>query len=174
MILKNGLELLLSKADKSDAEKILTYLNLVGGESDNLLFGKNGFHLNTDQEEKFIENINTSKTSALFVGKIDGEIVCVGSIQTPNRERISHQSEIALSVKKACWNTGVGTALMKTLIDFAKETKTIEIIHLGVKSDNVNAIRLYKKMGFEEIGLFKKFFKINGTYGDEVLMNLYL
>ena len=63
---------------------------------------------------------------------------------------------------------------MKELIEFAKMNGRTEIIHLGVKADNVNAIKLYKNMGFEEIGVYKKFFKINGLYYDEILMNLYL
>ena len=174
MKLKNGQELIISKAVIDDAEEIIKYLNLVGGESDNLLFGKDGFHMDVDSEEAFIANINESEKSALFVGKISEEIVCVGSVQSPNRERISHQCEIAISVKRQFWNMGIGTELMQTMIDFAKQTNQIEIIHLGVRSDNINAIKLYKKMGFHEIGLYRKFFKINGEYADEILMNLYL
>lgn len=174
MELKNGMELLISKAIKDDAEAIIQYLNIVGGESDNLLFGKNGFQRDVESEEEFIEDINKSDNSALFIGKINNEITCVGSIQSYHKERISHQCDIALSVKKQYWNMGVGTELMNGLINFAKQTKQIEIIHLGVRSDNINAIKLYKKMGFCEIGLYKKFFKINGEYADEILMNLYL
>ncbi len=110
----------------------------------------------------------------LFVGKIVGEIACVGSLTSPKKGRISHQSEIALSVRKKFWNMGVGTELMKTLIDFAKQSGEIEIIYLGVRADNINAIRLYKKMGFEQIGLYKNYSKINGVYADDILMNLYL
>ncbi len=36
------------------------------------------------------------------------------------------------------------------------------------------AIKLYEKLGFEKIGLYKNFFKIDGNYYDEILMNLYL
>ena len=41
--LKNGQNLILRKANGNDAEKMIEYLNTVGGESDNLLFGKNEF-----------------------------------------------------------------------------------------------------------------------------------
>ena len=174
MVLKNGMELFICRAVKDDAEKIIEYLNMVGGESDNLLFGKNDFHMSVEEEQSYIEDINESKTSVLFVGKVDGEIVCVGNIGVPNRERIAHQSEVALSVKKAYWNIGIGTALMNALIEFAKKSGKAEVIHLGVKAGNSNAITLYKKMGFEEIGVYKKFFKIDGNYYDEILMNLYL
>ena len=174
MLLKNGMELAISKAIKSDAAKLIEYLNIIGGESDNISYGKNEFHMSVEDEEQYIKKIKDSKTTVILVGKIDGEIVSTGTINTPNKERFAHQSTVALSVKKAFWNIGVGTKMMKALIEFAKMSDKIEIIHLGVKADNFNAIRLYENMGFEEIGLYKNFFKINGNYFDEVIMNLYL
>jgi len=174
MHLKNGCELKIRKAEKEDAQEILDYLNVVGGESDNLLFGANGFNITLEQEEQFIENIQASEASALFVGLVDGKIICIGSIIAPTRDRISHQGDVALSVLKKYWGIGVGTFLMQEIINFAKESGKLEVLHLGVRVDNEHAISLYKKIGFKEIGLYPKFFKINGEYYDETLMNLYL
>jgi len=174
MILKNGQELIIRRAEKSDAQQLIDYLNLVGGESDNLLFGENGFHMTAEQEEDFIENINCSQASVLLVGFVDDMLVCVGSVFAGKRERIAHQGDVAMSVLKAYWGIGVGTALMGAIIAFAKNTGTLEILHLGVKADNARAIRLYKKSGFQEIGRYPKFFKIRSEYHDEILMNLYL
>ena len=173
MKLKNNMKLEIDKAVKTDAVQIIEYLNIVGGESDNLLFGANEFHMSVEAEEVFIENLLSSKTSALFVGKIEDEVVCVGSFMALNKLRIAHQADLAISVKKNYWNIGVGTQLMQNMIDFAKGNGQTEILHLGVKSDNINAQNLYKKMGFIEIGKYKNFFKINGNYYDEILMNLY-
>ena len=50
------------------------------------------------------------------------------------------------------------------MIDFA-EKSGIEIIELAVRSDNERAIRLYKKHGFQEIGVYKSYFKIDEKYG---------
>ncbi|MNP83052.1 hypothetical protein D3C76_1818760 [compost metagenome] len=50
----------------------------------------------------------------------------------------------------------------------------IKNISLGVKSDNVNAIKLYEKHGFVKIGVHKNFFNIDGIYYDEILMDLNL
>lgn len=59
---------------------------------------------------------------------------------------------------------------MQTLLDFAKTTAKSEIVELEVRSDNVNAIKLYEKFGFEKIGVFKGFFKIDGKLIDFDLM----
>lgn len=174
MKLKNGMPLQISKAQKDDAKEIIEYLNIVGGESDNLLFGANDFHMTIEAEENFISGLGATNTSALFIGRIDDEIVCCGSVLAPQRTRIAHLADLAISVKKNYWKLGIGTCLMQTMIEFAKANGQTEILHLGVKEDNIAAINLYKKMGFVEIGRYTHFFKIQGQYWDEILMNLYL
>jgi len=174
MTLKNGMEMTIAKAVREDAAELVAYLNIVGGESDNLTFGANERSITVEWEEQFIERVSKSTVSALLVGRIDGEVACIGSIDAHGRERMAHLANIALSVKKKFWNLGVGTHMMKALIDFARGNGKTEVLHLGVISDNVHAIKLYKNLGFEEIGLYKKFFKVNGVYKDEILMNLYL
>ena len=164
----------INKAKGEDALQIIEYLNIVGGESDNLLFGANGFSMTVEAEEGFIEKLADAKASALFTGKIGDEIVCVGSVMAEERERIAHQAELAISVKKKYWGQGIGTRLMDTMIAFSRENGQTEILHLGVRAENENAVKLYKKKGFIEVGRHKNFFKIDGKYHDEILMDLYL
>lgn len=170
----NKMLLMINKAEKEDAFHIIEYLNIVGGESDNLLFGANGFHMTVEAEETFIDSLIHLETSALFIGKVENEIVCIGSIMSPLKERIAHQAEIAISVKKEYWGKGIGTQLMRTMIDFSKENGKTEVLHLGVKAENKTAMKLYKKMGFVEVGRHHKFFKIKEQYYDEILMDLHL
>jgi len=166
-------KLVIRHAEVNDAEAILDYLKLVGSETENLLFGPEGVPLSRMQEEKFITDLNASAKSCMIVGCLDEKIIGVASLQGSQRERVSHRAEIAISVLKAYWGSGVGTKLLKQLIHFA-ESKDIEIISLEVKSDNERAIRLYEKFGFSRFGTYKKFFKINEEYYDADYMNLYL
>ncbi len=174
MKLKNGLILNIEKAKKEDAAGIIEYLNLVGGESDNLLFGADEFNISVSEEEDFIEKFSFSDTSAIFLGKVGNEIVSVATVISQQRARISHQADVAVSVKKKFWNNGIATNMMSEIISFAKQNKKTEVLHLGVKEDNTSAIYLYEKMGFEKIGEYKNFFKIQEKYYAEILMNLYL
>ena len=169
-------ELKISKAKKEDAEKVLEFLNIIGGESDNLLFGENGFKdMSVEKEIAIIEDINSSDKSVMYVGKIGEEIVSIGSLQGfTNRTRIAHRGGLAISAKKKYWNQGIGTKMMEAIISFAKDIAKLEVVELQVRLDNLSAIKLYEKLGFERIGLYKKFFKIDGEYFDAVLMNLYL
>lgn len=175
MRLKDGRELVLRPAEKEEAGEILAYLNQVGGESDNLLFGENGFQgMPIEAEERFIEEIASAAACVMLIGRIDGEIACVGSLSASARERIAHNGELAISVKRKFWGLGVGTHLLEGLIGFARQCGSIRILHLGVKAENRRAIELYRKLGFQEIGRYPQFFKIRGEYYDEILMNLYL
>lgn len=51
------------EATPEDAEKIIAYLAQVGGETDYLSFGKEGLPISTEEEEKFIQNINKEEHS---------------------------------------------------------------------------------------------------------------
>lgn len=168
-------EIIIRKAIADDAESILLYLNQVGGESDNLLFGKNGFaSMPVEKEAALITAINNSSNGTMLVATIDGEVVSIGSLQGFSRERIAHRGNLAISVKKDYWHQGIGTSMMNELISFGKNIAGISVIELEVKEDNTNAIKLYKKLGFKQIGFYEKFFKINGKYYNSYLMNLYL
>lgn len=172
--LKNGSNLVIRRPVAEDAEKMVEYLNIVGGESDNLLFGKGEFRLSVEKEAEYIKSISSDNNTLMLLGIIDNNIVSVAQITSNNRKRISHNAEISISVKKEYWGTGIGSAIMNELIGFAKEHELIKNISLGVKASNHSAIRLYEKFGFIKVGIHKNFFNINGFFDDEILMDLYL
>ena len=174
MLLKDGRELTVRKAIKSDAAEIVDYLNAVGGESDNLLFGAEGLGMTVEQEEEYIEAENGRGASALLVGILNNNIICVGHITALEKPRVAHLGEVGISVLKEFWGIGVGTCLMNEIIRVSKESGALEALHLGVKADNAPAIALYRKLGFRETGRFPGFFKINGRYYDEIKMILNL
>lgn len=157
-----------------DAAAVLDYLQQIGSETDNLTFGGEGLPVTVSQEEEWLRNLEHSERSACFVAELDGKIVGDASFNTDERARLCHRGELGISVLKAYWGKGIGRQLMEAVIRFARETAGTEIIHLEVRSDNARAIRLYKSLGFQKIGHFPGFLKINGEWVDADLMNLYL
>ena len=172
--LKNGQILILRKPKTEDAEKLIQYLNLVGGESDNLLFGKDQFKFTVEQEMEYIINSSNDANTLMILGVIDSNIVGCASISRSGIERINHNSEVAISVKKDYWRNGIENAIMEELIRVVKEQDTIKNIGLGVNANNKNAITMYEKLGFVKVGVHKDYFNINGNYVDEILMDLYI
>lgn len=162
------------KAAAYDAEKILEYCKIIGSESDNLTFGAEGVSITVDKEREYLENIFRSDKQLYLVAVNDDEIVGTANFSSFEKSRLAHRAEISLSVKKSMWGNHIGTRFMETIIDFAKNTANTEIISLEVRSDNERAIALYKKFGFETVGTFCGFMKINGKYVDCDIMRLCL
>lgn len=164
------MKIIVREAVAEDAEQIIAYTKIVGGETENLTFGKTGFPVTLEQEEEFLKSISNDKTSVNLVACKDGKIIGEGSLSGFPR-RMSHRAELGITVRKDYWGQGIGSLLMKKLIKYAKENR-IEILNLDVRSDNVNAIHLYEKFGFKHIGTSPAFFKIDGKYTDFELMYL--
>lgn len=169
-----GLDIRITRAKLDDAPKTIEYMNYIAGESDHFPFSENEFNRTVEEEEIFIKWLRLQNRSAMFVGKINGEIVSIGNISSEQRKRISHHSEIALSVKSKFCSQGIGRLMLNEMINFAKTSRETEILHLMVKEDNEYAIKLYESFGFKEFGRFEKYFKINDKYYDQIFMNLYL
>lgn len=62
-----------------------------------------------------------------------------------------------IAVKKEFWGMGYGRKLMNALINEAKKQE-IKAMTLEVRVSNINAISLYKKLGFTEAGIRKKYY----------------
>ena len=172
--LKNGKTLVLRRPRTEDAQAMLGYIAAVGGESDNLLFGEDGFSLTEAQERAYIERMNADENSLMLLGFIDGALVSISQISGSGRPRTAHNSELAISVRKAHWGVGVGGAAMRALIRYAQQHPRIRVIFLGVRRGNENAVALYEKCGFKHIGVRKDFFCIRGEYHDQIMMDLHL
>lgn len=158
------------RAEPSDAEALVAYLNKIGGESDNLTFGKDEFPINAEQERAFLEAAKAGNENIILIAEEAGRIIADGSIARGKR-RFAHRAELGISVLKEAWGRGVGTALMQALIDAAKASGT-ELINLEVRADNSRAIRLYERFGFKRVGVSPAYMKIGGEYADVVLMYL--
>lgn len=162
------------KATANDAEKILEYCKIIGSESDNLTFGSEGVSMTVEREAEYLESIQNSDKQLYLVADLDGEIVGTGNYSGFGKPRLAHRGEISIAVKKDLWGNHIGTRFLEEIISFAKNTSKAELISLEVRSDNERAIALYKKFGFQTIGTFKGFMKINGAYVDCDIMQLFL
>ena len=172
--LKNGQTLLLRRPVRSDAPQMLKYLDMVSGESDNLLCGAGEFKFTLEQEYDYIENVNSKDSSLMLLGFVGDKLASIVDIRGELPPRIAHNCELGISVRKKYWRLGIGSAMMGELIAFAKAHPVIRVVHLGVKAENMNARALYEKFGFAQTGVRRGFFKIRGEYYDEVLMDLML
>ena len=172
--LKSGKKVQIEKAVKKDAKQLIEYVKQIADETNFLTFSSNEFLMTIEQEEMFIESMKKQENNLLLLAKIDNKIVGTITIASSQRARIKHNGELAMSVKEEYWNTGIGSALMTNVLEWAKNNQITSKINLSVSVDNENAIKLYKKFKFEIEGERKRFFKINGNYVNAIFMGLCL
>lgn len=150
----------ITKASTVDAASLLEYLKQVGRETDNLTFGAEGMPFSVEAEEAFLSEIEDSCDDIMLIAKDKEKIIGCASLSRLPR-RMKHRGDFAVSVAKEYWNQGIGGKLFCKVLEFAKEN-AFEIIDLQVRSDNLGAIHLYEKYGFQKTGVHPAFFKING------------
>ena len=166
------MEMKIRQVKAEDAEAMLDFCRAVGGESDNLSFGAEGLPFTVEQERAALAAFDANPRETNLAAVV-GETIIGNCHIAPGKRRFSHRAEVSVSVRRPYWRQGVGRAMLTQAIDAARAAG-IEVISLEVRTDNVGAIALYRSLGFEEIGLFRKFGKIGETYFDALLMNLYL
>jgi len=84
--------------------------------------------------------------------------------------RRKHTAEMGIMVNENYFGKGIGTLLMEGLIDLTDNWLNIRRIQLEVYTDNLPAIRLYKKFNFKIEGLIRDLSFRNGKYIDGYLM----
>ena len=166
------MKIIIRKAQANDAKSLLDYVNQVSGESDNLTFGKGEFKLSVQEEIAFIETLNQTDNAIYLIALDDEKIVGSLNFSPGSRKRIEHKGEFGISVLKDYWGKGIGTSLMNSMLDWAKNTKKIRKLNLRVRTDNYHAISLYKKFGFEIEGCVSREFQIDNQFYDTYFMGL--
>lgn len=114
---------------------------------------------------------NLSPNDHHFVAVLeDGTVIGAASLQIFGNPRMRHVGSVGLMVHTDYQNAGVGTALLKTLLDLADNWLMLVRVELTVFADNQRAIHLYEKLGFEKEGLRRMTTVRDGRYVDEYMM----
>lgn len=159
-------------ARAADAEALLKHIKAVGRETDFLSFDENSFEITPEREAKFIERFYNNKNELMLVACDGDKIVGNGILEAERIPRYSHRKELSVTVLREYWGQGIGSELMRRLLDFAKQSAAV--VSLVVRSDNERAISLYRKFGFREVGKFEKYFKIKDSFYDALIMQICL
>jgi putative acetyltransferase len=106
-----------------------------------------------------------------LVACVDGEVVGNLTLVThPNRPRFRHVGEFGMAVRDDWQGKGVGTALVRAMLNLAENWLNLQRIELQVYADNEPAISLYRKFGFEVEGTHRAYAFRDGRYVDAYSM----
>ncbi|WP_019240935.1 MULTISPECIES: GNAT family N-acetyltransferase [Bacillus] len=155
-----------------DALQMVAFYNIVGGETSYLSFEKNEYPLSVEDQAKSIQSMNGQLNCKMILAMDHDEIIGIGTITSSQKIKSRHQGELGIVVKKAYHGRGIGSQIIQQLIDWAKSNGVTTRIQLDTRCDNVGAVELYKKFGFEIEGRLKNATLLNGAYYDLYVMGL--
>ncbi len=89
-------------------------------------------------------------------------------------EASKHVGVLGIIINKDYRDLGVGKKLIDLAIRESKILNNKEKIVLSCFSSNERGIHLYKKLGFEVVGVRKRQFYMDSSYQDEILMELWI
>jgi RimJ/RimL family protein N-acetyltransferase len=131
--------------------------------------------LTDDRFAQKIAALEHADNGHFLVAETAGQIVGHGMLDPLPLAAVRHVVHLTLVAHPGWQGMGVGQELLGSLIEWAKATPAVEKIELNVRSSNLRAQALYRKLGFTEMGRWRRRIKIGpGEYLDDVAMELFV
>lgn len=110
---------------------------------------------------------NWRRDWGLFLGeKMVGNLDLNGS----RLNSMIHRCRLGIGIESGYRSAGYGETLMLAAIAWAKKQPSLVWLDLNVFENNVKAIRLYEKLGFQHLGLTPDRFRLGGrSIGDHAM-----
>lgn len=172
---KSGKTGVVRSARTEDASVILALGKEVMAEQIYTLTLPEELPLTIEEEEKWIEDMSSHSSKLVLVAVVDSELVGILDFSVGHRQRIAHTGDFGVSIAKPFREDGVGSHLLKSLLEWAKLHPKIEKVNLKVHATNERAMGLYRKLGFVEEGRLRKDLKYSPThYLDTIVMGKFV
>ena len=167
-------QIIYRRAQGSDAGKIVDFYNFVGGETSYLSFEKDEYPMNVKEQEDEIRSLEDKEASIMLLAMDKDEIAGIATIHSSAKVKARHDGELGIVVAKKYQGQGIGTELIRQLIEWAKGNGVTTRISLDTRADNVKAVELYLKFGFVGEGCRKNSTLLDGKYYDLYVMGMML
>lgn len=171
-IIKNNQKLVIRKACAEDAVELNEMIRATILETNHFGLEYDEFTITDEQQAHTIKMFSQADNAILLVATLNDKIVGNLTFRGGSSKKFRHVGELGVQVLRDYWNLGIGKELIKYLINWAKDNESIYKISLRVRSDNENAINVYKKLGFEEEGILRGEMMCEGILYDLIHMGL--
>ncbi len=168
--LKDGRECVLRSGTAADAKAVLDIFIKTHEQTDYLLTYPDENTFTVEQERDFMQKTADSDNEVYILAEVGGIAVGSAGIECINDKcKLWHRASFGISIDKAYWGLGIGTALTEACIECARSAGYAQV-ELDVVAENEAALALYRKAGFVEYGRNPRGFKSRLTGWQELVL----
>lgn len=125
--------------------------------------------------KKRIEGSLLSQVGEMVVARNGTKLVGLVGVQYMQHAKMRHVAHVwGTYVDPKYRGQGLGRKLVEEILRMAREHTGIKKIKIEVVPEQISAYELYKKMGFQMIGVSHGDLFVDGTYYDEIMMEMML
>jgi len=125
-----------------------------------------------DEILKYQEKLIQKKLPA-FYAVLENQVIGWCDITPFNNPRMTHRASLGMGILASYRSKKIGRHLLIETLKQAKKSN-LEKVELHVYSNNINAITLYKNLGFKESGIIKHYRRFDNINYDAIAMELFL
>ena len=97
----------------------------------------------------------------------------IGWVDLKNIDLLNKHAELGIAIgDKNFWGKGYGLAAMEKMLEFGFTELDLNKIWLRVETDNLKAIKSYKRIGYVEEGILRQDRLRNGEFVDRLRMSI--
>ena len=169
LFLKDGREVTFAKAAEKDALEVMHFFQNITQETEFLSKSSAETMKSVNEVKYWLMTLDKSKKNLFLIAKEGGNILGMGQLIFSLRHKSKHRATVAVAVRKPYWNLGLGTQILTKMASFARYNGVSQL-ELTVMENNQNAIKLYQKLGFIQVGKIPNAFLMqNGSYSAELI-----
>lgn len=128
----------------------------------------------SDEFSYWLERRRSEPNGAFFVIADANTNECLGYVQIANVHSKGKHGALGIALSHSARGSGVGFAAVTQLLEHAKDKMRLRKIELEVMATNHRAIDLYRKIGFEEVGVRREHYHDGTAWHDVLVMEFFL
>lgn len=116
----------------------------------------------------------TAGTNLFFIVADRHTDAALGYLQFTGFDPVDSRADLGICLGSEAQGRGVGSEALRLAFVYLHQTWNLRKLSLRVRSDNERAMRCYRRLGFEACGLLREHVRLEGSWCDVVLMDLFL
>lgn len=130
--------------------------------------------LERTEDERLAWLTGRGERHPVLVADQDGRVHGWASINNFNpRDAYRHVADFSIYIERSARGRGIGSTLMQSVVHTARALDYHKLV-LAAFPSNDAGMRLYRRFGFREVGVYREHGNIDGRWVDVVIMELLL